>query len=163
MAHNLQLQQAESREDWSIRKSFENIILCWDSVRREATEFPYLKAKNSLGSYLSQNISCPSEIQICKAGRKESKTNMEVINKIIFKASSWLRMMWLGHPHIRILFSCSVVSYAVKSLAFWCDWNFPQGKSLIQLPLHPRDSIRVPFLQWFFSLQENILDRLNRF
>lgn len=62
---------------------------------------------------------------------------MEVINKIIFKASSWLRMMWLGHPHIRMLFSRSVVSYAVKSLAFWCDWSFPQGEIFNSTPPAP--------------------------
>lgn len=83
--------------------------------------------------------------------------------------------MWLGHPdtrNIRILFSftaTTVISYVVQSLAFWCVWNLPQGKFLIQLALFSQDSLQVLplllmflFFLWFINLQENILNWLNR-
>lgn len=63
------------------------IIPHWNHVCREARESPSLKAKSSLCQLI-----CPKMYPVSQrpnsVRQAERKTNMEVINKIIFKASS---------------------------------------------------------------------------
>lgn len=99
---------------------------------------------------MSQNIPCASERKFCKADRKERKTNMEVINKIILKASSWW-LMWLGHPdtrNIRIPFSCYNCGFICSSALFNVLEIFHRGNFWFNSPYSHRIQYKCYLFSW---------------